>query len=245
MTDPIAPLRPDAALFLDFDGTLAPIGNDPDAVQLPSGGVRVLTDLAAMLNGALVIISGRDIHDLAARTPVGVWRVGGHGLDACKPGTMPKRDLDQTGELRAPQTLRDGLERLAAQHSGVRIEDKARVLAVHYRAAPALGDALAEAVADLVAAVDGYTMQHGKMVIEAKPQIANKGVALDAMMARPEFAGRTPVMAGDDVTDEDAMAAALRAGGFAIKVGDGTTIAPMRVQTPDDIWNWLKRSVSL
>ena len=240
-TDDVAPLRPDAALFLDFDGTLAPLGDDPDAVRLPPEGAAVLRALHDLLDGALVIISGRDIRDLAARTPLGLWRVGGHGLDVCAPGTPP----EPRASASAPADLKSGLARLADRFPGARLEDKGAVLALHYRAAPNAGRDLANSAARLIGKYDGYGLQHGKMVLEAKPKAANKGAALAAMMARPDFAGRTPVMVGDDVTDEDAMIAALKAGGAAIKVGAGETAAPWRLAHPGAVWTWLKRSVSL
>ena len=73
MTDDLATLAlgPDDALFLDFDGTLAELGPDPDAIHLPEATHRHLDALAARLQGALAILSGRDLRDLAARTPSG------------------------------------------------------------------------------------------------------------------------------------------------------------------------------
>ena len=48
-------------------------------------------------------------------------------------------------------------------------------------------------------------------------------------MDRAPFAGRPPVMVGDDVTDEDGFRAALDLGGTAVKVGEGDTAAPHRL----------------
>ena len=74
------------ALFLDFDGTLAELGPDPDAIAIPAGTAADLGRLAARLGGAIVLLSGRDLRDLAARTPATVWRAGGHGLETVAPG---------------------------------------------------------------------------------------------------------------------------------------------------------------
>ncbi|RMH46076.1 MAG: trehalose-phosphatase, partial [Alphaproteobacteria bacterium] len=69
------------ALFLDFDGTLAEIGPDPDAITLPAGAAALLDGLAAALGGAVAVISGRGLADLAGRVPAGLWRIGAHGLE--------------------------------------------------------------------------------------------------------------------------------------------------------------------
>ncbi len=69
-------LMPQDALFLDFDGTLAELGPDPDAIRLDPATAEALARLAAALDGALVLISGRDLRDLVRRTPDGLWRAG-------------------------------------------------------------------------------------------------------------------------------------------------------------------------
>ncbi|MBA3324588.1 MAG: trehalose-phosphatase, partial [Rhodobacteraceae bacterium] len=53
-------LGPDDALFIDFDGTLAEIGPDPDAIALPPRTALALARLAARLGGAVALLSGRD-----------------------------------------------------------------------------------------------------------------------------------------------------------------------------------------
>ena len=82
---PPPPLSPglgpiaDAALFLDFDGTLVEIAPRPDAVQVQPGLPRLLQRLATGLNGALAIVSGRPLRDLDHFLPVPIAKVGDHG----------------------------------------------------------------------------------------------------------------------------------------------------------------------
>lgn len=227
------------ALFLDFDGTLAPLQDDPETVALPRDGAAVLVSLNHAVNGALVLISGRDIRDLSQRTPAELWRAGGHGLEICKPGELPSttRETVPTGVMGAVESITGSIE-------GVRIEDKGPVLAIHFRQNPAAEQQLLNALTDLANDTDGYKAQHGKMVIELKPLRANKGAALAAMMQDPPFAGRIPIMVGDDTTDEDAMRAATDAGGYGIKVGAGETCAEYRLADTKTVWEWLRRVVN-
>jgi trehalose 6-phosphate phosphatase len=85
---------------------------------------------------------------------------------------------------------------------------------------------------------------HGKKVVELKPAAADKGTAVRAFMAEPAFAGRRPWYFGDDVTDEDALAAVLDFGGVAVKIGPGETVAPYRLRDPDAMRQWLRAQVA-
>ncbi len=212
------------ALFIDFDGTLAELQDNPDTVTLADGMADILTACNDRLEGALALISGRDIDDLAKRTPGNVWRFGNHGLRAAPPGERPT-----PSPLAAPADLVTQLQDLVGSHAGVRLEQKGPVLAIHYRAAPEAGTWLAKALPGTLEPHADYKLQHGKMVFEAKPKLANKGSCLRLAMMREPFRGRRSVMIGDDTTDEDAFAAAQVAGGIAIKVGEGTTIADHRL----------------
>ena len=79
------------------------------------------------------------------------------------------------------------------------------------------------------------------MVVEVKPAAAHKGTALRRLAAAPPFAGRRPLMLGDDTTDEDAIAAAQDLGGIGVKVGPGPTAARLRALDPAAVRAWLAR----
>ncbi len=232
-------LGPGDALFLDFDGTLAEIGPDPDAIWLAQETHRALEALAGRLGGALALLSGRDLRDLSVRTPSEVWRLGGHGLEVLPLGRRPPAPLPPPEEaLLVPL-------RQVASHPGVRLEIKGPVAALHYRAAPE-AEAACLAAAELAAGtVPGHVLQAGKMVVEVKPAGAHKGTALRRLMEGPPFSGRRPVMLGDDTTDEDAMAAALELGGVAVKVGPGDSVAELRAPDPVAVRAWVAREAGL
>lgn len=227
-------LGPDDALFLDFDGTLAEIAPDPNSIFLNSATATALARLAARLGDALALLSGRDLRDLALRTPAGLWRAGGHGLeivgpDAPLPAPPPPPPEPVLAVLRAACT------------PGVRLELKGPIAALHFRAVPQAEAACLAAAEAAAAGAPGYAVQPGKMVVEVKPAAAHKGAALARLMARPPFAGRRPIMLGDDRTDEDAIAAAAQLGGLGVKVGPGPSAAALRTRDPASVRAWLAR----
>ncbi len=228
-------LGPSDSLFLDFDGTLAELGPDPDAIALAPGVAEALARLAVRLEGAVALLSGRDLRDLARRTPGGIWRAGGHGLEILAPGASPP-----PAPPPPPEAVLAPL-RTAAQTPGVRLELKGPVAALHFRAAPAAAAACLAAAEAAAAAAPDLVHQPGKMVVEVKPATAHKGTTLRRLAEAAPFAGRRPVMLGDDATDEDAIAAAQDLGGIGVKVGPGSTAARLRAADPAAVRSWLAR----
>ena len=211
------------ALFLDFDGTLAPIQDDASTVRLDDGMDEVLKKLKNALGLGPVIISGRDLDDLSARIPQFLHRIGNHGLRSALPGsaTAPKPPP-------IPHKLVEMLEEVIYAHPGTFAEYKASVVAVHYRAAPNNRVSLQRSLSNLP--LDGfqYSLEAGKMIFELKPFNASKGLALREVMA--DYPELKPIMFGDDTTDEAAMRAAQDLGGLGVKVGKGTSCANMRLE---------------
>ena len=81
------------------------------------------------------------------------------------------------------------------------------------------------------------------MVLELRPKGADKGDALRAFMAEPEFAGARPVFVGDDVTDEDAFEAAAALGGGGILVGpERASAAQWRLPDVSSVGRWLREA---
>ena len=139
-------------------------------------------------------------------------------------GGMPIRHAPGEPIVRAPlaepppEWIR-AAERAAAAQPGVLLERKARGFVLHYRLAPAAGAAMEAVMRALIAGEEArFTILPALMAWELKPRGADKATAVRALMARPPFAGRTPVYIGDDVTDEDGMRAARDLGGIGWRV---------------------------
>jgi len=221
------------ALFLDFDGTLAPLQDHADQVTLRDDIRAALINLQAQLGHGPVLISGRDLDDLSARTPQALIRIGNHGLRRASSG---QGSAPRPAEL--PENLRETLDTILQSHPGCFAEDKASIVAIHYRAAPESKESLETALRTLPLSGHGYHLEAGKMIFELKPDGASKGAALaEEMHAHPDL---IPVMIGDDTTDEAAMAAAQELGGIGVKVGAGKTCANIRLNSVEDVHALLK-----
>jgi trehalose 6-phosphate phosphatase len=228
-------LRPaEIAVFLDVDGTLLEIEHEPDAVVVPKGLLSVLRALHEATGGALALVSGRPLEQLDHLfAPLRLNAAGLHGLE--------RRNLiaGTTRAERKPALFdeaRDELARFAGARPGVMLEDKGLTLALHYRGAPDQRDSAARAVHGLAEASAGaLIVLAGKMVFELKPPGVDKGHAIEAFLEEPPFAGRRPVFAGDDVTDEAGFRVVNAAGGLSIRVGTPGERASAAVRCLDDV----------
>lgn len=226
-----------AVLFSDFDGTLSSIESHPGAASLFDGAPAVIRRLAAAV--PMTISSGRDLDDLVARIgdDLPVVIIAGHG------STVRQRDgatidlIDIASVREALDEVASELQALVDEMEGWLIERKPTSVAAHYRCADKSLTAtiLPEVRATMqrhATRAPGFNILDGKQVIELRPRTTDKGRALTHLMR--QFPGRLPIAIGDDVTDEDAFAAACDAGGISIIVGTAThpTAARWRLDGP-------------
>lgn len=214
-------------LFLDFDGTLAPISDTPAKASLPPETKKILALLAKKKGFRVALVSGRDLTDLKDKTGLsGLIYSGNHGFQIEGPGLR--------NELRFPEDYRKILQgvktRLKEKLCGVKgvfIEDKGFFLALHFRLADA-GDlalirkSFAASVAGPVKA-NKVSIRSGKKVFEVGPKTGwDKGrIVLWLLSGKRPSGGKggvLPVYIGDDSTDEDAFRV-LKKKGLTICVG--------------------------
>lgn len=203
-----------AALFLDFDGTLAPIADTPCGVQVDDDLIATLLRLRDALEGRLAIVSGRSVATLRDFGFTDFLIAGTHGLEFAAPGA----DIDAPARLPAIDAVEDAFNAFVADKPGMLVERKTISVGLHFRGAPQWGDE-ARALAMALAADHDLAVQPGKMLFELRPGGADKGSAVRRLMTQPPMAGGVPVFIGDDVTDEEGFAAATERGGAGILVG--------------------------
>lgn len=198
----------DVGLFLDYDGTLSPIVDDPARAVISSAMREAVRRLAGLC--LVAIVSGRDVEDVRERVAIdGIVYYGSHGLDVITASGERRANSEADQYLPALGRAEDALRDQAARFDGCIVERKKFAIAVHYRrmqaeSVPALSDivrAVAESEPDL-------HRSGGKKVFELRPRLAwDKGVAVRSLL--DEFAGAkptVPIYIGDDETDEDAFA---------------------------------------
>ncbi|MDM7942876.1 MAG: trehalose-phosphatase [Hydrogenophaga sp.] len=233
------PLTQGSALFLDFDGTLADLAPRPDAVTVPEDLARLLDRLHERLDGALALVTGRAREDIEPmlspwRWPAafehGAVRVSAHGdASAHRPPGLDRAVA--------------AAQHLVSRHTGLLLETKQTSMALHFRLAPSLETLCVQTLSRAVEREGGLQLLRGKSVVEVKSVSVNKGLAIQAFMNEAPFAGRLPVFAGDDVTDEAGFAVVQRLGGVGIKVGAGTSCALHRCENPAGLRAWLAKAL--
>ena len=231
----------DAALFIDFDGTLVDFQATPDAVSLPRTTLALIESLANRMDTAVAIVSGRDIDSL--QRMVGAQTVklaGAHGAQIADPdGTVTDLLSDQAGLADA----RRALATFADRH-GLLLEHKTTGIALHFRLQPAMEREARAFAASLAAGNAALRVIQGNMVSEVTLAAIDKGKAARALMSGPPFAGRIPIAMGDDTTDEDLFVAVQDLGGAGIKVGPGPTHARYGVPNVAGVTGWLTRCLN-
>ncbi|HTX83228.1 MAG TPA: trehalose-phosphatase [Streptosporangiaceae bacterium] len=197
-----------ALVAVDFDGTLAPIVDDPAAARATPAATAALARLAR-LAGTVAIITGRpaaDAASFAGLTDVpGVIVLGHYGMQRWERGELSTPAVPQgmsTARAELPAVLS-----AAAAAQGTFVEDKGEALAVHTRRAAepqAELDRLRLPLAQLAERA-GLALEPGRFVLELRPPGADKGRAITDLAA--ERAPRAILFSGDDLGDRPAFAA--------------------------------------
>jgi trehalose-phosphatase len=219
--------KPRILIALDFDGTLAPLGNDPTLSRMIPEARSALQALTVLPGVSVGLVTGRAIESvLEVALPLPQWYlVGSHGIEVVTP---ENRESYSTPDL-VPPDLAAAFQEVVDHHQGTRLEFKPFGIALHTRGVKAEIALAAETAAHALCLEwgGGLVVRTGHGIVECSVREATKGDGLVAL--RREINPSAVLFAGDDVTDEDGFKV-LRAEDIAIRVGGGETIASYHLE---------------
>lgn len=226
----LAASPPRALIASDYDGTLAPIVDNPAAAVAAPGAVDALTRLAGRV-GTVAVITGRAAADAVALGGLadvpGLIVLGHYGAQRWQAGVLSEPPAPPG--VQAVREALPGLLAAVAAPEGTAVEDKGTALAVHTRrtADPVAALALLRDPLRRLADNAGLTVEPGRLVLELRPPGMDKGTALRELAAERD-AGAV-LFSGDDLGDLTAFDAIrrLRAEGIP-----GCAVASVSAETP-------------
>jgi trehalose-phosphatase len=225
------------ALFLDFDGTLAPFVPQPCAARLPGPTRRVLQRLAWLPGLRVWIVSARRADDLRSR--IGVPQLQYLGLYGWENGNAPRFEA---AEIRGLAEARDQITHRIRHIPGIRIEDKDATFALHWRGAPqACSRQAAHVLTSVMAQFDRVLrVMVGDHVWEVAPaSLLGKGAAV-RLHWRAWHDRALPIYLGDAMADEAAFTAL--ASGITVRIGRARpTRAHFQLRDTAEVRTFLER----
>jgi trehalose 6-phosphate synthase/phosphatase len=216
-------------LMIDYDGTLVPFAGQPWQAVPPPVVIRLLTSLAAEPHNCVALTSGRTAEDLNRWFGAikGLWLIAEHGAEVKSPLEASWEPLRSEVSTDWKSTVMPILEHFVDRTPGSFVEEKKYGVVWHYRMAePEFGAWLANELVSMLEAMLAETELRafrGDKVVEVKPVWANKGEALDrllAVLSSPDFL----FAAGDDRTDED-LFEHMPTEAWTVHIGPGATRA--------------------
>ncbi|MDQ4142383.1 MAG: trehalose-phosphatase [Actinomycetota bacterium] len=212
-------------VFLDFDGTLSEIVDDPAAARPVEGADEVLSDLGSRLK-LVAVVSGRSAHQLVdwLGPDAEIW--GLHGAERSIDGRVEVAEQAQPFVARMAVVAEQARAQLA--HLGVEVENKGAMLGLHYRRAsdPGTAGSRVSEAATALARDHDLAVGHGRMVVELRPPIAFSKA--DVVLRRSRESDlKAAAFVGDDVVDLPAFDA------LEELAREGVAIARVAVDSPE------------
>lgn len=201
---------PRAVLFLDYDGTLAPIVGKPHEAKMSKSTCALVRRIAKKYR--TYIVTGRALADIMKRARFPHMQYAGtHGFEwTC--GKKRCTALLTKRQAAAIREAHDALAPLTQRYRGTSLEDKGIAIAFHYRALGKHGSTAKRAALALLARLPSkhhFHIVESKMALDVRPEGRTKGdFASDVMKRMPNKT--LAVYIGDDRTDEDAFRALKR-----------------------------------
>jgi trehalose-phosphatase len=212
----------DFFLFLDFDGTLVPIQDNPTRCVLSPNMKSQLEIIYQSGKVSIAILSGRTINDIKKRALFqGIYYGGNHGLEISGPDLRYVHPQAREGR-RVINRVSRTIETEIAEIDGVFIERKKFGFSIHYRMATLEGRNLTKQIFFRIISEnmdhEAFSVLEGKKVLEVVPNILwDKGKAVQYILGKQK-SNYLPIYVGDDRTDETAFTA-LQTQGITIRVG--------------------------
>ncbi|XWS49076.1 hypothetical protein CRYUN_Cryun13aG0132500 [Craigia yunnanensis] len=257
------------AVFLDYDGTLSPIVDDPDRAFMSDAMRSAVRNVAKYFPTAIISGRSRDkVYELVGLTEL--YYAGSHGMDIMGPVSHTESDdhpncirsTDQEGkEVNLFQPAREFIPMIdevfktlvenTKDIEGAKVENHKFCASVHYRNVEEKNwPTIAQCVHDILKDYSRLRLTHGRKVLEIRPVIDwNKGKAVEFLLESLGLSDRNdvlPIYIGDDKTDEDAFKV-LREGnrGYGILVSSvpKESKAFYSVRDPSEVKKFLKALV--
>ncbi|TYI50532.1 hypothetical protein E1A91_D12G107900v1 [Gossypium mustelinum] len=243
-------------MFLDYDGTLSPIVEDPDRAFIQCVALSIISfryshSITVSLFCKLQVYKFVKLAEL--------YYAGSHGLDIKGPEKRSKSKSDGESVLFQPASeflpmideVYKQLVDTTKSTPGAKVENNKFCLSVHFRCVDEKKwSELAQQVRSVLKEYPKLRLTQGRKVLEIRPTIKwDKGKALEFLLESLGFANCTdvfPVYIGDDRTDEDAFKILRDRGqGFGILVSKfpKETSASYSLQEPDEVMDFLRRLV--
>ena len=224
-------------VFLDYDGTITPIVDQPDEAFL-AVATRDRLDVLSQ-RCPVTIVTGRDVEIVRKFVQLDQLTYAGcHGLDILGPvGSGMKHEV-AAEYLSTIDSVEVSLHRGLEHIDGLIIERKKYGVSVHYRLVkPSEVKLVDTAVVNATLKHKGLRRENGKKVFELVPDVPwDKGVAVRWILGELSDTPCTPIYIGDDQTDENAFGV-LGDRGVPIVVADGErmTAARYRLRNTDEV----------
>ncbi|KAL9667881.1 hypothetical protein QQ045_002250 [Rhodiola kirilowii] len=256
-------------VFLDYDGTLSPIVNDPDKAYMSTDMRSAVEDVAKLFPTAIISGRNRDqVYNLVGLTEL--YYAGSHGMDIMSPVKKSITDCNknsdeatnrQDKDINLFQPAKEFLPTINEVYKilvertknivGAKVEDHKFCASVHYRNVDAKDwSAVAQCVHDILKNYPRLRLTHGRKVLEIRPVIDwDKGKAVQHLLESLEMNARDdvlPIYIGDDRTDEDAFKVLRETNqGFGILVSSvpKETQAYYSVRNPTEVMEFLRALV--
>ncbi|XP_020215219.1 probable trehalose-phosphate phosphatase J [Cajanus cajan] len=247
-------------MFLDYDGTLSPIVEDPDRAFMSHSMRKTVRKVARCFPTAIVTGRCKDkVYNFVRLAEL--YYAGSHGMDIKGPTRSSKYNKDSKAETILFQAASDFLPMIDEVYqqlvdktkstSGALVENNKFCLSVHFRCVDEKKwSELARQVKSVLKDYPKLRLTQGRKVLEIRPTIKwDKGKALEFLLESLGLANCSdvfPVYIGDDRSDEDAFKKLRDRGqGFGILVSKfpKDTSASYSLQDPNEVMNFLQRLV--